>query len=344
MRKSEALRGGPRPPPGQMHTSRAAVTVGGTRKQNAWLWARCSGVYVFGGSAAGKLARDAGVRIHVKTPDGKSHPLEVEDTDTVWDAARRVLRAVGAPPTVTAGRFRFFRGGGSTRLEPDSTISDIGIGEHETIRMESNMFGGKPSEDHREVTLALKRFLPTCYGTANGEFTYLSVGCHVMDPAKAAPQQCHAALLDHCLSAGLDLNIILIDPGLLREDGLQIYNNGDWVLLASDLDDRVRRYKHKGATRSAACDIWMTVFATGIDEYIFPGPPNPLRNKGKVIAGIAFHDMLGANLEPGGGAAVCGNFGCLPVDSVDASQYFAIGNESHISGAGFRDHSKYDPT
>lgn len=212
------------------------------------------------------------------------------------------------------------------------TLGDLNVQAYKTILVELPMRLEDAPIDH--VLGKLQAFLRLSAGELGSkEMTFVGIGCfdhgHGEDSIKR--QQCPDALLGYCIRRRVDLNVILVDPGFADTTGTyrQIYDLPGWRLQFTEEDGRIRQYSYAPAVAAGACDIWLTVFATGIAEYTLE-----LAGQGKIVGGISIPDVFAA----AGGSShpeacvISGNFYHTPLDP---SQYFTRGSQQVVAAAGF---------
>jgi len=212
------------------------------------------------------------------------------------------------------------------------TLGDLNVQAYKTILVElPTRLEDAPTDN---VLGKLQAFLRLSAGELGpDEMTFIGIACfdhgHGEDSIKR--QQCPDSLLGYCIRQRVDLNVILVDPGFADTSGTyrQIYDLPGWRLQFTEEDGRIRQYSYAPAVAASACDVWLTVFATGIAEYTLE-----LASQGKFVGGISIPDVFAA----AGGSnhphacVISGNFYHTPLDP---SQYFTRGPQQVVAAAGF---------
>ena len=250
---------------------------------------------------------------------GRKFLIDVEEDTTFEDFGKEVLRRVGAPLSVP---FDVKHGltvcvlSARIRATPSVTAMDtLNISPREV--------------KNRAVEEKLQAFLRICASEIGPrELTFIGVGCFDNNHNRAAAlrQQCPPALLECCLRERIDLNIILIDPGFEDEeaDSYQACGLGGWLPTFQEEDGKVRQYMQQTALAGSRCDMWMTVFAIPVDEYL-------TFDKSKTVAGVNVAQAFSAVGSHEACALVCGNF-----YSEADPPYFTRGDEALLARAGFK--------
>lgn len=212
------------------------------------------------------------------------------------------------------------------------TLGDLNVQAYKTISVE--LPARREDAPIDNVLAKLQAFLRLSAGElGSDEMTFIGIGCfdhgHGEDSIKR--QQCPDSLLQYCIRQRVDLNLILVDPGFADTSGRfrQIYDMPGWRLQFVEEGGRIRQYSYTPAVAAGACDVWLTVFATGIAEYTLE-----LAGQGKLVGGISLPDVFAAAGGPHhpGACVISGNFYLTPPDS---SQYFTRGSQQAIAAAGF---------
>ena len=82
-----------------------------------------------------------GMKINVKTPDGKVVPVRVKPTDTVPDLKKKIKAKTGVPPN---DQVLNYKGKELDDVDPDDTLDDIGMKHGDTVNMAMTVNVRKP--------------------------------------------------------------------------------------------------------------------------------------------------------------------------------------------------------
>lgn len=216
------------------------------------------------------------------------------------------------------------------------SLGDLNVQAYKTILVELPIALEDVPTDN--VLTRLQAFLRLSAGELGpDEMTFIGIGCfdHGHGEDSIRRQQCPDSLLDYCIRQRVDLNVILVDPGFAATSGAyrQIYDLPGWRLQFSEEGGRIRQYSYTPAVAASACDVWLTVFATGIAEYTLE-----LASQGKFVGGISIPDVFaaaGSSSHPHA-CVISGNFYHTPLDP---SQYFTRGSQQVVAAAGFVHHA-----
>lgn len=213
------------------------------------------------------------------------------------------------------------------------TVGDLNIHDYKTLVVDLPVPKAVEKED--VALVKFKQFLRVSAGElGDGEVTFISVACFDNNHGRESiiRQQCPPRLLDYCVRNKIDLNLILVDPAFAEpsvRDYPQIYDLPGWRQLSEEEDGKVRQYTYTPAVSARACDVWLTVFAAPIPEFSMH-----LRDKGKVLGGVAVQELFALLAKPGM-ARSCLICGCFAFEEFDNTQYFTLGSRVVIEGTGF---------
>jgi len=271
------------------------------------------------------------MQIFVKVAN-KTQIIDVSSDDTLYDVAVKAITKFNRTnpgsnfPTDKARLI--IRKNTKSYMDLNKTLAELDIVNEMTLSIMCKVPNNLESSDPTVIPV-LKNYLKNMFNDiSNDEIVFIGIGCFDYNHGNNSikQQQCPDALLNYCIKNKRDLNIVLIDGAFTEKHCKQIYDiDKNWTILHSNIDNKIRRYKHKKATDLSACDIFLTVFSTNIPEY-------GSARKG-LIAGINILNIF-KKFSHDLNAFICGNF-----YSLDSDQNVTLGDKDSIKDSGF----KYNP-
>jgi len=229
--------------------------------------------------------------LFVQHSNGSNFNLRIADeVSTVAELRGEIARHLDvSPDQVMVGK------GTKQQLPDELSLDEAGIGDNSDIRVrvrvETKLY------ENKGAARLLSEVLNVLLVEDVPKVVFIGLGCydHGHGEESIRRQQCPSDILTLCVRRGIQLNILLIDPGFTGHGRLQIYDI-DPAWKPGVFESNVQSYSY--ATQRA--EIRLYAFPLMVEPEVYGGESTRLN----IVELTDFRRVLRRN----GGCLICGNF------------------------------------